>query len=104
MGVSYGFETAGKLEPYVGTGLTYLDINPNAVSSTIGRRIEVRHPEEVGIFFMAGANYPIGPGKLSLFAEAIYRNVKANANSVDIRDFDTNMTGLGANFGLVLNF
>jgi hypothetical protein len=42
--------------------------------------------------------------RLSVFGEAIYRSVKAKANSTDIRDFDTDMTGIGANFGLALNF
>ena len=104
MGLSYGFDTPGKVEPYVGAGITYLDINPVTVSSEIGRRIEVRIPEEVGIHFMAGLDYPIMNNKLSLFAEATYRSIKAKANSTDIRDFETDMTGLGANFGVVLNF
>ena len=85
-------------------GFTYLDIDPNVVGGEIGRRIEVLIPEEVGIYFMAGVDYPIMNDKLSLFAEAIYRSIKAKANSTDIRDFDTDMTGIGANFGLVLNF
>ena len=104
MGVSYGFDTGGKFTPYVGVGITYLDIDPKTVDTEIRRRIEVRIPEEAGIFFMAGVDYPIMNDKLSLFAEAIYRNIKAKANSTDIRDFDTDMTGIGANFGLVLNF
>ena len=104
VGLSYGFETAGKFEPYVGVGFTYLDINPNVVDTDIRNQIEVSMPEEFGLHFMAGVDYPINNDKLSLFAEAIYRNVKANANSTDIRDFDTNMSGIGANFGLVLNF
>ena len=104
MGLSYGFDTQGKLQPYVGAGLTYLDIDPNVVDAAIARRIEVNIPEEVGINFIAGADYPIMDGKLSLFGEAIYRSIKTKANSTDIRDFDTDMTGLGANFGLVLNF
>lgn len=104
MGLSYGFDTSGRLKPYVGAGLTYLDIDPNAVSSLPSRRYEVNIPEEVGINFIAGADYPIMNGKLSLFGEAIYRSIKAKANSTDIQDFDTDMTGLGANFGIVLNF
>ncbi|MFQ5349036.1 MAG: hypothetical protein ACE5EG_01185, partial [Thermoanaerobaculia bacterium] len=67
-------------------------------------QIEVNVPEEVGIHFTAGLDYPIMNDKLSIFAEAIYRNIKTEANSTDIRDFDTDMSGLGANFGLVLNF
>lgn len=104
MGLSYGFDTGGKLQPYVGAGITYLDIDPNVVRSDIGRRIEVRIPEEVGIHFTAGADYPIRNGKLSLFAEAIYRSIKTTANSTDLRDFNVDMTGIGGNFGLVLNF
>ena len=104
LGVSYGFNTAGRLQPYVGTGFTYLDINPNVVDTEIDRRIEVHMPEEIGIYFMAGLDFPIMNDKLSLFAEAMYRNIKAEANSTDIGDFDTDMSGVGANFGLVLNF
>ena len=104
MGLSYGFDTPSKIEPYVGAGITYLDISPRTVSSAIGRRIEVRIPEEIGIHFVAGLDYPIRNDKLSLFAEAIYRNIKANANSTELRDFDVNMTGLGANFGVALTF
>jgi outer membrane protein W len=104
VGLSYGFDTAGKIEPYVGVGLTYLDINPNVIDTEIRRRIEVHMPEEIGIHFMAGLDYPIMNDKLSLFAEAIYRSIKTEANSTDIRDFDSDMTGIGANFGLVLNF
>ncbi len=104
MGLSYGFDTAGKIEPYVGVGITYLDINPNVVDSDIRRRIEVRIPEEVGIFFIAGLDYPIMNDKLSIFIEGNYRSIKTTANSTDIQDFNVDMTGVGANFGLVLNF
>ena len=104
MGLSYGFQTAGRFEPYVGAGLTYLDINPNVVDTVIRRAIEVRTPEEVGIHFLAGFDYPIQNDKLSLFAEAMYRNIKTKADSPDIEDFNTDMSGLGLNFGLVLNF
>ena len=104
VGLSYGFETAGRWEPYVGAGFTYVDVNPDVDSTAINRRIEVRTPEEFGIFFLAGLDVPIRNDKLSLFAEAIYRSVKTTANSTDIRDFNTDLTGLGANFGLVLNF
>ena len=104
MGLSYGFETSGKVEPYLGVGVTYLDINPKVVGSDIGRRIEVEIPEEAGIYYMAGLDVPVMNDKLSLFVEAIYRNIKAKANSTDIRDFDVDMTGFGVNFGVVLNF
>jgi hypothetical protein len=104
LGLSYGFDTAGKAEPYVGVGVTYLDIDPNAVSSDIARRIEVRIPEEAGIHFLAGLDYPIMNGKLSLFGEAVYRNIKTRAGSTDIQDFNTDLSGIGANFGLVMNF
>ena len=104
MGLSYGFDTAGSIEPYVGTGITYLDINPNVVETDIRRRIEVHMPEEVGIFFLAGLDYPVMNDRLSIFVEGIYRSIKTNANGTDIRDFDTDLTGVGANFGLVLNF
>ena len=104
MGLSYGFDTPGKIRPYVGAGITYLDIKPNVVDTDIRNQIDVRIPEEVGIHFMAGLDYPIMNDKLTLFGEAIYRSIKATANSADIRDFDTDMTGLGANFGLALSF
>lgn len=104
MGLSYGFDTAGKVQPYVGVGVTYLDINASAESAEIDRRVEVLVPEEAGIHFIAGLDYPITNDKLSLFAEAIYRNIKAKANSTDIRDFNVDMSGVGINFGLVLNF
>lgn len=104
MGISYGFETSSKIEPYLGVGVTYVDIDPTVVGDDIGRRIEVEIPEEAGIYYMAGLDVPIMNDKLSLFFEAVYRNVKAKANSTDIRDFDVDMTGAGANFGLVLNF
>ena len=104
MGLSYGFDTGGKLQPYVGAGLTYLDIDPNVVDTAVDRRITLNTPEEIGINFMAGADYPIMSGKLSLFGEAIYRSIKTRTNITDLQDFDTDMTGLGANFGLVLNF
>ncbi len=104
VGLSYGFDVAGKIEPYVGVGFTYLDIDANVVDTEIRRRVEVLVPEEFGIYFMAGLDYPIMNDRLSLFGEAVYRSIKAQANSTDIQDFDTDMTGLGANFGLVLNF
>lgn len=104
LGLSYGFETAGRMEPYVGAGITYLDIDPKVVDTDIRNQIEVSIPEEVGIFFMAGLDYPIMDDKLSLFGEAIYRSVKTRANSTDIRDFDTDMTGIGAAFGIALRF
>ena len=104
VGLSYGFDTAGNLKPYAGVGLTYLDIDPKVIDTNIRNEIEVRTPEEIGINFLVGADYPIMNGKLSLFAEAIYRSIKTKANSTDIRDFNTDMTGIGANFGLVLNF
>ena len=104
MGVSYCFNTEGKVEPYVGVGMTYLDINPNTVDTEIRRRIEVRIPEEVGFYLMAGLDFRIMNDRLSIFGEAIYRSIKAKANSTDIQDFNTDMTGIGANFGLVLNF
>lgn len=104
LGLSYGFDTASGVEPYLGAGITYLDINAETVPADIGRRIEVNTPEEVGIYFMAGLDYPVMNDRLSLFAEAIYRGIKARANSTEIRDFDTDMAGLGANFGLVMNF
>lgn len=104
VGLSYGFDTARRVEPYVGAGFSYVDVDPNAVASVPSRRVEVRTPEEIGIFFMAGLDVPIRNDRLSLFAEAIYRSVKTTTNSTDIRDFNTDLTGLGANFGLVLNF
>ncbi len=104
VGLSYGFETGSRVEPYLGAGFTYLDVDPNVVSTVINRRIEVLTPEEFGVFFVAGLDVPIRNDKLSLFAEAIYRSIKTTANSTDIRDFNTDLTGLGANFGLVLNF
>jgi hypothetical protein len=104
LGLSYGFGTEGKVDPYVGVGLTYLDINPIVVDTEIRRRIEVLIPEEIGFHLMAGVDFPIMNDRLSLFAEAIYRSIKAKANSTDIRDFNTEMSGIGANFGLMLNF
>lgn len=104
MGLSYGFETASKIDPYVGVGFTYLDVDANTIDSVMNRRIEVLIPEEFGIFFMAGLDFPIMNDKLSLFGEAIYRSVKTKANSTDIQDFNSDLTGIGANFGLVLNF
>ena len=59
MGLSYGFDTGGKAAPYVGAGITYLDINANTIDSDIGNQIEVSIPEEVGIHFIAGVDYPI---------------------------------------------
>ena len=104
MGLSYNFDTGVKIVPYVGAGITYLDINPNVVDTDIRNEIEVRMPEEVGINFLAGFDYPITDGKLTLFAEVMYRNIKTKANSTDIRDFNTDMAGVGANFGLALTF
>ncbi len=104
LGLSYGFDTAGKFQPYVGAGITYLDINPNIIDSNIRNEVEVSMPEEVGIHFMAGVDFPITNNKLSLFAEGFYRAIETSANSTDIRDFNVDMTGIGANFGLVLNF
>ena len=104
LGLSYGFDTGGKLAPYVGAGITYLDIRPVVVDSNIRNEVEVRIPEEVGINFLAGVDYPIMNDKLSLFLEATYRAIETNANSTDIRDFNVDMTGVGAAFGLVLNF
>ena len=104
MGLSYGFETPTKLAPYVGVGITYVDMNPIVVDTDIRNQIEVRTPDEVGIHFMAGLDYPIMDDKLSVFAEAIYRAIETTANSTDIRDFNTDMTGLGANFGIALSF
>ena len=86
------------------SGITYLDVNPNTVDTEIGNEIEVRIPEEVGINVLAGVDYPIMNDKLSVFVEANYRNIKTKANSTDIRDFNVDMTGVGAAFGLVLNF
>ena len=104
VGLSYGFATGGKVEPYIGAGFTYLDVDANVVDSVVNRRIEVLVPEEFGIFFMAGLDYPIMNDKLALFGEAVYRSVKTKANSTDIQDFESDLTGIGANFGLVLNF
>ncbi len=104
MGLSYGFDTAGKVEPYVGVGLTYLNVNVSAESTEIERRVRVLIPDEAGINLIAGLDYPITNDKLSLFAEAIYRSIKARANSAEIRDFNVDMSGVGVNFGLVLNF
>jgi hypothetical protein len=104
LGLSYDFGTEGSVSPYVGAGLTYLDLTPNVVDTNIRRRIEVYTPEEIGYFVMAGLDCPVMNDRLSLFIEGIYRSIKTKANSTDIGDFNTDMTGLGASFGLVLNF
>ena len=104
LGLSYGFETAGRFRPYVGAGITYLDINPRIIDTNLANQIEVRMPEEVGINFMAGADYPIMNDKLSVFLEATYRAIETKASSAALRDFNVDMTGVGAAFGLVLNF
>lgn len=102
-GLSYGFDAGDRVHPYVGMGVSYVDMNTRAIDVDINRRIEVRIPDEVGIFFLAGLDVPVN-SRITLFVEAIQRNIKTTANSTDVTDFNVDMSGIGANAGLMISF
>lgn len=102
IGLSHGF-TTGAAQPYIGFGVSYVDIRARPADPDLRRRAEVEVPEEVGWFVLAGLDYPIS-GTIALFGEAYYREIKAKANSTDLPDFNIDLSGSGANVGLILRF
>ena len=103
MGLSYGFSTAGPVEPYLGLGVSYVDIRAIPADEDIRRRSEVSVPSELGWFILGGLDYPVS-GSIALFGEVYYREIEARANSTDLLDFDIDLSGVGLNLGLILRF
>lgn len=102
VGLSYGF-TTGAAMPYVGFGVSYVDIRARPADPDLRLRAEVEVPEEVGWFVLGGADYPIS-GTIAFFGEAYYREIQAKANSTDLPDFNIDLSGPGVNLGLILRF
>jgi outer membrane protein W len=102
IGLSHGF-TTGAAQPYVGFGVSYVDIRARPAAPDPLRRTEVEVPEEVGWFGLAGLDYPIS-GTIAFFGEVYYREIEAKADSTDLPDFNIELSGPGANVGLILRF
>ncbi len=93
VGLAYNFSRAAKANPYLGAGLSYV-----LLDSDLGEM-----PDELGYYGVLGVELEVHP-KLAVFLEALYRQVDARIEGNDLQSFvkvDVDLTGPGANFGLL---
>lgn len=103
IGLAYDFEAGGKVQPFVGGGLSYVLLNAKVESLA-----PIEADDEAGYYVVAGLEGDISE-RWALFAEVLYRDVSAVIKSSgflnrDFNDFAVDLGGVGGNVGLMFTW
>lgn len=103
VGLSYEFQTDGKVRPFLGAGPSFVFLN-GKVDDNSGLRID----DEMGFYAVAGLEAPFGKTGVG-FIEVLYRDISSEFTSDgllnrDFNDFGADLSGAGFNVGLMIGW
>ena len=103
IGVSTDFLHDGKIQPFLGGGFSFVFLNAHVDSDAV-----VRTDDEAGWYAVAGLEGNVNE-RFTMYGEVLYRDVRAEFTSDgflnrDFIDFGADLSGAGANFGVMLSW
>ena len=103
IGLSTDLMRDGKVQPFVGGGLSYVFLNAKIAGDSV-----LRTDDEVGYYLVAGLRGNITE-RFSIFGEVLHRNLKTEFTSDgflnrDFENFSADLAGIGANLGLSMSW
>lgn len=102
LGLSYDFQTGGKVTPYVGGGLNYTLYDVASFDLALGMQEEARAKDEPGYYVVVGIDIPV-KNAIAFYAEAMYRQSKPTVKGDGLASFGAipiDFAGVGATVGI----
>lgn len=102
LGISYDFQTSGKVTPYVGGGLNYTLYKSGVDNLLTGLTETSRIKDEPGWYVLAGIEVPIH-NRIAFYVEGIFRQNKPTVQGDGLASFGqlpVDFAGVGATLGL----
>ena len=106
LGLSYDFNPAGRVSPYVGGGVSYMLFKSSADNTVLGETEPSRVKDEPGWYALIGVKGPLG-GRIGFYLEGVYRQVETDVQGDGLAAFDSisvDFAGAGAAAGLSFNW
>lgn len=102
LGLSYDFQTGGKVTPYIGGGLNYSLYDADSFNFVVDQREEARAKDEPGYYVVLGLEIPV-KNAIAFYGEVMYRQSKPTVKGDGLASFGAipvDFAGVGASVGI----